>query len=217
MKIGFIIIILNNIGWLLALILSIFVSGSYIGYPSEDYFTPIWALLTNLCLLSDIIGFSILGISLVLLNQSTERSGEDQSLLFAGGSFLTWSVLAILWRFLGPLAFGHQIAVNFGTGLNLNITNDLLLAVIFLINGFVMLFGTYFLSKMFETKLLVVYGILNLIGVFALVSPAISTYNSTLFATYFFGFFIKAVLTPGFGVLAFTRIWNILRSYLATQ
>ncbi|MFX0181853.1 MAG: hypothetical protein ACFE95_02125 [Candidatus Hodarchaeota archaeon] len=220
MKIGFVIIILNNIGWLMVLMLGIFVSGSYIGTPYESSFTPIWFLMTNLCLLSDIIGFFILGMSLMLLKQSTEGSGENQSLLFAGGSFLAWSVLAILWRFLGPLTLGYPIVGSSGTAINLNITDDLLLAMIFLINGIVMFFGTYFLSKMFDTKLLVAYGILNLTGVIAFISPMGNIENQTFISIFFlgaFGFFSKVLLTPCFGILTFTRIWNILRSYLATQ
>ncbi|MFX0152427.1 MAG: hypothetical protein ACFFAJ_16690 [Candidatus Hodarchaeota archaeon] len=224
MKTAFLIIILNNIGWILVLVLSPFTTLSYITPSYEDYFTPIWVLMANFCFLSDILGFSILGISLVLIKQTSEGSEEDQSLLFAGGSFFTWSVLAILWRFLGPLALGYPIAGDFGTGFNLSFYNDPVLIVLFLTNGFVMILGTYFLMKMFETKLLLSYGILNLIGVISFVIssvPIMGNIESQMLISIFFlggfGFLSKVLFTPCFGVLTFTRIWNILRSYLATQ
>ncbi|MFX0174246.1 MAG: hypothetical protein ACFE9L_20385 [Candidatus Hodarchaeota archaeon] len=218
MKTALFIIILNNIGWILVFLLYPFPYISYIltpdAYYYEKYFTPIWGLMTDFCFLSDILGFSVLGISLILLKQSTEGSGEDQSLLFAGGSFFMWSVLAILWRFLGPLTLGYPTVGYFGTEFR-TISIDSVIIGFFLTNGFVMLLGTYSLKKTFETKLLLGYGILNLIGVILFVFYYLNLLmgntgeNLLSFFTLFLsthGLSIKSFIAPCFGIVTFTRI-----------
>jgi len=171
-------------------------------------------LAMYLALISDIVGFSLFGIGLI-----SNRSTNYRSLLLSGGFFVSWALIASIWR---VIFFFYPISVitNMYTADGFNRIIDffpplrVFIGILFSLNGLLMLLGIYFFNKSkrhpYQSSTLIFWSILNFVGAigfgfhiifveFILADP---TYSPPIL---FMSFWLKCLITPLIGVISFYK------------
>lgn len=169
---GVFLIFISNLMWLFAILGSLL---SVIGYFSSmgsqgsmSGDSPLADLALYLALVSDIAGFSLFGFGMI-----SNRSPEDRSPLMSGSFFISWALVASIWRAIFIFHPTSVIANVFTHDSFLRIVDfssplRILIGILFSFNGILMLLGIYFFtrSNRYANRSLFFWSILNLVGTF---------------------------------------------------
>jgi hypothetical protein len=199
--IGVILIFTSNLMWLFAdfgAILGLFGYFSSMGSQGSLRGDSVLAdLAMYLALISDIVGFSLFGIGLI-----SNRSTNYRSLLLSGGFFVSWALIASIWR---VIFFFYPISVitNMYTADGFNRIIDffpplrVFIGILFSLNGLLMLLGIYFFNK--SKRHPYGFGFHIIFVEFILADP---TYSPPIL---FMSFWLKCLITPLIGVISFYK------------